>query len=66
MKNKVTDDFPKLAKPALRALEGAGIRNMESLTKLTEKEFARLHGIGPNAIKMLRQAMEEKGLSFKQ
>ncbi|MBS1526800.1 MAG: hypothetical protein JST19_14185 [Bacteroidetes bacterium] len=57
-------EFPKLSQPALRALHNAGIADLYHLSKLTEKEFSRLHGIGPTAIKALREAMAAKGLTF--
>ena len=57
-------DFPKLSQPALRALQNAGITNLQQLSKMTEKQFSKLHGIGPSGIKALKQAMAEKGLSF--
>ena len=58
-------NLPKLAQPAVRALNGAGVRTLEALQNLTEKELAGLHGIGPNALKQLKQAMEAKGITFK-
>jgi len=57
-------DFPKLAQPALRALAGAGYSRLEQLTQIKESELKRLHGIGPNALKQLHFALEEKGWSF--
>jgi DNA-directed RNA polymerase alpha subunit len=57
-------DLPKLASPAQRALAGAGIKRLEQLTRLSENELKQLHGIGPNALKQLRQALSAKGLSF--
>ncbi|MBD3917872.1 hypothetical protein H8B09_03835 [Paenibacillus sp. PR3] len=58
--------FPEgLAQPALRALRNAGITRLEQLTTLTEVEFKGLHGVGPKAVTLLRQALEAKGLSFK-
>ena len=57
-------DLPKLASPAQRALAAAGITHLEQLTRISEAALAQLHGIGPNAIKTLRLALEEKGLSF--
>jgi ribose 5-phosphate isomerase A len=53
-----------LAQPALRALSGAGITNLEQLAAFSEKEISRLHGIGPNALGKLRRALDEAGLSF--
>ena len=58
-------DLPiELAAPARRALVGAGYLRLEQLTKVSETELKRLHGIGPNAIKKLRIALDAKGLSF--
>ncbi len=58
-------DFPKLAAPAQRALAGAGYQRLEQLTHVSEAEVAKLHGIGPNALAALRQALAAKGLAFK-
>jgi len=58
--------FLKLAKPAQRALQNAGIDNLEQLSTYTETEIAKLHGIGKNAILILRQELSKKGLSFHQ
>ena len=58
--------LPKLAAPAQRALQNAGITTLEQLTRITEAELKKLHGIGPNALAQLRRALTEKGLSFKQ
>ena len=57
-------DFPKLAQPAQRALAGAGYSRLEQLTQITETDLKKLHGIGPNALKQLRAALEAKGWSF--
>ena len=56
-------DLPKLASPARRALAGAGITNLAQLAGMSEADLLRLHGIGPNAIQALRQALQEQGLS---
>jgi hypothetical protein len=58
-------DLPaKLGAPAERALAGAGIKNLKNLTKFTEAEIKQLHGVGPNALGKLKQALADKGLSF--
>jgi hypothetical protein len=59
-----TDLPTELAQPAQRALAGAGIQNLKQLTKFSEAEIKRLHGIGPNALNELRSALAAKGLSF--
>lgn len=59
------DDLPaKLANPARRALSGAGISRLEQLTSFSETQIKQLHGIGPNALEQLRQALAARGLSF--
>jgi len=66
MKDEKTSDFPKLAAPAQRALSGAGYMRLEQLAKVSEAEIKELHGIGPNALDALRQALASEGLSFKE
>lgn len=57
--------MPKqLANPARHALQNAGYNNLEQLSKISVDELKRLHGIGPNAIKILQTALREMGLSF--
>ncbi|HQZ21096.1 MAG TPA: hypothetical protein PLW39_02390 [Thermoflexales bacterium] len=63
--NSSSSDLPKLAAPAQRALASAGIANLQDLRKFTEAEIANLHGIGPNALKALKEAMAKNGLEFK-
>lgn len=58
-------DFPKLAKPAIRALEGAGFYRLEQLTEVEEEELVKLHGMGSKAIEQLRLALLEKGWKFR-
>lgn len=59
--------FPKwLAQPALRALADAGHDHLEQLAGLPESEVRELHGIGPNALRKLHDAMSALGLSFAQ
>lgn len=66
--NSVTQqesDLPiGLSAPARRALIGAGYLQLEQLTRLSEDELKQLHGVGPNAINLLRRALEAKGLTF--
>jgi ERCC4-type nuclease len=58
-------DLPKLAAPARRALLAAGYASLHDLTKVTESEVMKLHGMGPNAMRALRKALQERGLSFR-
>jgi hypothetical protein len=57
--------FPKeLAQPALLALAGAGYDHLEQLANKTEASLTCLHGVGPDALRKLRTALSEIGLSF--
>ncbi|MFC6039988.1 DNA-binding protein [Paenisporosarcina macmurdoensis] len=63
--SNIKSDLPtKLAKPAQRALEGAGYLRLEQFTKLSEVEVLKLHGMGPKALEQIRLALNERGLSF--
>lgn len=60
-------DLPAgLSKPAQRALANAGLSSLEHVSKLSEREFAELHGIGPKAVDLIRRSFAAKGLSFKE
>lgn len=60
------NNFLKLGQPALRALTGAGIQSLEQLAGYSEAEICLLHGMGPKALNILREALHAKGLSFKE
>lgn len=58
-------DLPAgLAKPAQRALAGAGVVRLEQLTRFSKDEILKLHGMGPKAMETLRQALAARGWSF--
>ena len=58
-------DLPlQLAAPARRALAREGLTTLASLTRLTETELSALHGIGPNALKTIKSALKQKGLTL--
>jgi hypothetical protein len=57
--------FPAgLSQPALRALAAAGYTSLDQLAQVTGADLGRLHGMGPKAIELLRQALAEDGRSF--
>jgi hypothetical protein len=63
--SKTESDLPTgLAKPAQRALAGAGYNQLEQLTHASEKEILALHGMGPKAVRLLRESLAAKGWSF--
>ena len=63
--DKQQSDLPaKIPMPAQRALQGAGYTQLEQLSEVTEADLAKLHGVGPKAIRTLREALETRGLAF--
>lgn len=57
--------WPKgVAAPARRALAAAGYHRLEDLTAVTVADLAQLHGMGPKALGVLREALAERGLAF--
>ena len=59
-------DLPKLSAPARRVLLGAGYTRLEHLIEVSESEVMQLHGMGPKAMRVLGDALWERGLSFRQ
>jgi hypothetical protein len=57
---------PGMPQPAVRALEGAGYTQLSQLTRITEGELLKLHGVGPKAMRILREALAAAGMSFAQ
>lgn len=54
--------FPKgVSNPAKRALASVGVTELDQLTGFTEAELARLHGMGPKALGILKAALAERG-----
>ena len=64
---KVTAEtgFPKgIGAPATRALTGEGYTDLKQLAGVPTAELKRLHGMGPKALRLLQEALEEQGLSL--
>ncbi len=64
---KVTAEtgFPKgIGAPATRALTGAGYTDLRELAGVPAAELKRLHGMGPKALRLLQEALEQQGLSL--
>ena len=55
----------KLGQPAIRALQGEGIENIEQLSQYTEKDLLSLHGFGKKGLEMLKVVMVEQGVFLK-
>lgn len=60
----MSTDFDGLAAPARRALAKGGYETLADLARAREADVARLHGMGPGALKVLRERLARAGLSF--
>ena len=62
----MTDDetLPRIGAPATRALAAEGITRLADLTHHRSEDLLALHGVGPRAIRLLREALAEQGVSF--
>ncbi len=57
--------FPRsIGAPATRALVGAGYRELSQLAGVPAAELKKLHGMGPKALRLLQEALEQQGLSL--
>jgi hypothetical protein len=60
-----TRGLPAIGRPAATALGLAGITSLEQVAEHTEEELLALHGVGPKAVRILREAMAVGGLGFR-
>ena len=52
-------ELPKIGAPAARALEQAQIHTMDDVRRVGLEHIATLHGVGPKAIDLLREALAD-------
>lgn len=60
-----TADLPAIGHPATRALALAGITTLAQVASHTEAELLDLHGVGPKAVRILREALAAEGRGFR-
>jgi hypothetical protein len=63
----MTDDdglFRSIGGPATGALLAAGYTDLTQLDGVPAADLLRLHGVGPRAVALLRDALAERGLSL--
>lgn len=57
--------FPRaIGRPATGALQEAGYRDLTQLAGVPAADLLRLHGVGPKAVAVLREALAARGLSL--
>ena len=55
---------PSIGAPATRALTAAGYTELSRLADVPAAELAKLHGVGPKALRLLQEALQERGMSL--
>jgi hypothetical protein len=58
-------DLPKIGAPATRALAAIGVTGLDDVADRSEAELLALHGFGPRALGLLRDALAERGQSMR-
>ena len=53
-----------IGRPATRALFGAGIRTLDQVAAHSAAELLAMHGVGPKAVRILGEALAERGMSL--
>jgi predicted flap endonuclease-1-like 5' DNA nuclease len=55
---------PAIGRPATSALLLVGVRNLDDVARWREKDLLALHGVGPKAVRILREALAAQGRAF--
>jgi DNA-directed RNA polymerase alpha subunit len=59
-------DLPnEIGKTAARELKINDITTLEEVAGRTRKELLQIHGVGPKAVRILGEALADKGLDFR-
>ena len=59
-------DLPTtIGRPATNALAHAGITRLAQVAKLSERELLAMHGVGPKAVRLLKEALAASGRALK-
>ena len=58
------DLLPNIGNPARHAMAMTGCTHLDQAAALSEPELLALHGFGPKALRILREALTACGLTF--
>jgi predicted flap endonuclease-1-like 5' DNA nuclease len=56
------DELPRIGAPATRALNNAGYTSLRQLAGVPRAELAKLHGMGPKALRIIEDNLAKQGL----
>lgn len=60
-------EFPaSLGKVARRVLAVHGLTQFAQLADRSERELLGIHGVGPKAVRILREELRSRGMTFRQ
>ncbi|MFF4984087.1 DNA-binding protein [Streptomyces sp. NPDC001046] len=60
-------DLPAgIGRPAARALAAVGLTALDRVAGHSAADLPALHGVGPKAVRVLAQALRERGLAFRE
>ena len=63
----MTTEFPaSVGRVAPRSLAAAGITTYAQLAEHTEGELLAIHGVGPKAMRLLREELAARGMGYRQ
>lgn len=54
-------DLPRVGRPATAALLSIGVTSLDQVAAMSQRELLALHGVGPRAVTLLREALAEQG-----
>lgn len=57
-------DLPRIGRPANSALLSENLTTLADVAAYGRSRLARLHGVGPKAIRILESAFDERGIEF--
>lgn len=57
-------DLPRIGRPATSALLAIGVTSLAEVAKLGRRRLAAMHGVGPKAVRILGEALDERGIEF--
>ena len=57
------NDLPPIGAPATRALASIGIERLDQVAERRDAELLALHGFGPRALRILKEALAARGTS---
>jgi len=56
------DELPKIGAPATCALNNAGYTSLRQLAGVPRADLAKLHGMGPKALRIIEDNLAKQGL----